>query len=111
MGRLRALVLHAQQTDATRNATTQRTVLHVAHPGECNTQQPANDGVDTLPDPAAATRQQRAELQALIDKLAAETGCFTEGDKLQALEVALRDPAGWLRYLPLLLERCAAGVH
>ena len=39
MGRLRALVLHAQQTDATRDATTRQQVLHVAHPRECDMRQ------------------------------------------------------------------------
>ena len=63
------------------------------------------------PDPAVAARRQRAELLRLIDRLAEETGYFTEADKLEALEVALRDPGAWLGYLPLLLERCAAGVH
>ena len=42
MGRLRAL-LHAQQEGATRNATAQQAVLHVARPRECDTQQPATD--------------------------------------------------------------------
>ena len=58
------------------------------------------------PDPAT-----EAELRRLIDRLAEETGYFTEADKLEALEVALRDPDAWLGYLPLLLERAAAGVH
>ena len=46
MGRLKTLLhsqLHVQQSDATRNATGNGGVLHVAHPRECNTQQPASD--------------------------------------------------------------------
>lgn len=39
MGRLKALVLHAQQTHATRDATAQQGLLHVAPPRECDTQQ------------------------------------------------------------------------
>lgn len=74
-------------------------------------QQAANDDADARPNPPAVVRRQRAELQALIDKLAEETGSFTEADKVEALEVALRDPRAWLAYLPFLLERCAAGVH
>jgi hypothetical protein len=51
MGRLRALLhseLHAQQPDATRNATGNGGVLHVALPRECNTQQPAANPVREL---------------------------------------------------------------
>lgn len=66
--------------------------------------------LDPIPDPTAEPRRQRAELRALIDKLAEKTG-FTEADKREALEVALRAPDEWLKYLPVLLERCASGVH
>lgn len=62
MGRLRTL-LHAQQVTATRNATAQQPVLHVAHPRECNTQQlrgiEATADRETLPDPTTEARRQR----------------------------------------------------
>lgn len=62
-------------------------------------------------DSAAAAHRQRAELQALIDTLVEKTGYFTEADKLEALEVALRAPDEWLEYLPLLIERYGAMLH
>ena len=70
MGRLRAL-LHAQQTGATRNATTQQPVLHVAHPRECNT-------------------QQQAELVRLVNRVADHMGLALEY-RAEALEIALAD--------------------
>jgi len=80
MGRLRALVLHAQQIDATRDATAQHMVSHVAHPRECNT-------------------QQRAELTRLMQAYA-DHHAFTKADFDEALRVAMvGDVDGWIAYI------------
>ena len=111
MGGLQAAATATVATVATEGADKAGTVARVARVAVATDQIAANDDADTLPDPAAEARRQRAELVRLLDRLAEETGYFTETDKLEALEVALRDPAAWRAYLPLLLERCAAGVH
>ena len=80
MGRLRELVLHAQQTDATRDATTRQQVLHVAHPRECDT-------------------RQRAELTRLMQAYA-DHHAFTKADFDEALQVAMAgDVDGWIAYI------------
>jgi hypothetical protein len=72
--------LHAQQAVATRNATVQQELLHVAHPRECNT-------------------QQRAELTRLMQGYA-ERHAFTKADLDEALQVATAgDVDGWIAYL------------
>jgi len=84
-GRLRAL-LHAQHAHATRNATAQQSLLHVAPPRECNTQQPEAEH-----DPAAEGRRRR-----VLAKLAANPAqrlaivCDGEGDPVP-VAVAIRD--------------------
>ena len=50
-------------------------------------------GVGTPTDP------RRDDLSARIEVYAKCVGGFTEADKAEALEIALRDPAGWLEYL------------
>lgn len=86
-GRLRAL-LHAQQGHATRNATVQQPLLHVATPRECNTQRSA---AGEQSDPGAEARRQR-----VLAKLAANPAwrlavvCDGEGDPVP-VAVAIRD--------------------
>ena len=79
-GRLRTL-LYAQQAHATRNATAQQPLLHVAHPRECNTQQPEGGGENPPTNPEAEARRQR-----VLAKLAGNPArriavvCDGEGD-------------------------------
>lgn len=77
-GRLRAL-LHAQQAHATRNATAQQALLHVAPPRECKTQQPGGEGDDPLPDPRAEARRQRV-LAMLADRQGVRYAVLTDTD-------------------------------
>ena len=89
MGRLRALI-HAQQTHATRNATAQQPLLHVAPPRECNTQQPM-----------AEDRMARA-LAYLKEHPEAKRVCFLDAKAEPAhivLTIALREPWGALELL------------
>lgn len=76
-GRLRAL-LHAQQAHATRNATAQQPLLHVAPPRECNTQQLATG--------------RAAEVRRLIEAIAtANASYWTPADVEEACRIALGD--------------------
>jgi hypothetical protein len=76
-GRLRAL-LHAQQGLATRNATTQQPLLHVAPPRECNTQQ--------------APSGRAGEVRRLIEAVAAANGAYWKpSDVEEAYRIALGD--------------------
>lgn len=95
---------------ATQSTPKAETVARIATVAVASTQK-ANGDADPLPDSASEARRQRAELARLIDRLAERTGQFSEADKVEALEVALRDPCAWLEYLPFLLERSAATVH
>ena len=71
---------------------------------------PQADQSGWLLNPAAEARQ-RAELRVLIDKLAETAGYFTEADKQEALEVAMRAPNEWIKYLPMLIEHHGGTVH
>ena len=78
MGRLKALALHVQQTDATRPATVQQPVLHVAPPRECNS--------------ATSSTRLRSleELTALVNAVA-DHWQFTQEEREEALQAALND--------------------
>ena len=95
MGRLRAL-LHAQQVNATRNATAQQPLLRVAHPSKRNTQQPGGD---------LAISEKKEELTALVNRVADHNG-FTPEQRREALEIALADHVAALGCFRLL----AAGI-
>ena len=79
MGRLRAILLHAQQTDATCDATTQQASVACRKARECDT-------------------QQHATLTRLMRAYADHHG-FTHADYSEALQVALGNIEGWLIYL------------
>lgn len=77
-GRLRAL-LHAQQAHATRNATAQQPLLHVAHPRECNTQHAPNANLAAVPESAAESRRQRV-LALLAERPGIRYAVITDTD-------------------------------
>lgn len=112
MGRLRALVLQAQQVHATPYATAQQKLLHVAPPKGCNTQQPAGE---------ARRRQVLAMLEAHPEARYAAMTDTQAAPGFVLLALAIRDlatvdlliPAGkWDGVLFLeLLERHGGTVH
>ena len=87
-GRLKAL-LQTKQAGATRNATAQQPLLHVASPRECNTQQ---------------CTEQVAELLRLVDRVALAYA-FTPEERAEAAQNALKDQIAAFECFGALLTR------
>jgi len=77
-------LLHAQQAHATRNATAQQPLLHVAPPRVCNTQQEGASG------PAEDRRRRLLAKLAANPALRLAVVCDGEGDPVP-VAVAIRD--------------------